>query len=388
MFDFDTAISRQDTHAEKYTALKRLYGREDVLPFWVADMEFGVAPAIQKALADRMSHPVYGYTSIPKSLVKSICAWNEKRYDLSVSVDAITLIPGVMSGVSAAILTLSRPGDAIVVQPPLYPPLMQTVQKNGRKLVENQLILENGRYVMDYLGLEAIFKEHQPKIMLLCSPHNPVGRIWSSEELAKLLELTRHHGVYLVSDEIHADIVFPPQEFVSTLSVGQDKKDDIIVLNSASKSFNVAGLNTAYAIIPDSQLRTSLRQQLRRMNFHGVNIFGMVALETAYTKGEPWLDALLNYLEGNRKYMTDTLNLELPELHHIVPEGTYLYWLNFNTLDLSTTSIRETLIDVARIGMNDGITFSQHHGGYWRFNFAVPRSMLEQGLERIVSAFQ
>lgn len=388
MFDFDTLVSRVGTHAEKYTLLKRLYGREDILPFWVADLEFAVAPVIKQALAERVNHPVYGYSSVPDSLVESIISWNDNRYGLPVAEGSVTLIPGVMSGISAAMFALSEPGDAIVVQPPLYPPLLHTVHKNERKLVENQLVLKSGKYFMDLEELEKLFQIHQPKIFILCSPHNPVGRVWEENEIMSLVELTQRYGVYLVSDEIHADIVFTPHEHVSVLSLNQVTKDKMIVLNSVSKSFNVAGLNTAYTLIPDLKLRAAFRQQLRRMNVHGVNLFGMVALEAAYTKGEKWLMALLEYLQGNRQFMAETLNSELPDLEHVIPEGTYLYWLNFNSLGLDALGIREKLVDVARIGLNDGVTFSRHHEGFWRFNFGVPRSMLEEGLDRMIKAFR
>lgn len=388
MFDFDNPITRAGTHAEKYTALKRLYGREDILPFWVADMEFAVAPAVSKALADRISHPIYGYTSIPDSLRQAITLWNAKRYGVTLSASAITIIPGVMAGVSAAVLALSEPGDAILVQPPLYPPLMQTVIRNDRKLVENQLVEKGNRYAINFADLEKLFQQHRPKLMLLCSPHNPVGRVWSVDELTQLFSLTRQYNVCLVSDEIHADIVYPPNRHVSALSVCQKESGGMIVLNSASKSFNVAGLNTAYALISDMQLQTMFRKQLRSMNLHGANIFGMEALEAAYTKSEEWLDALREYLQGNRQFMTKTLNEELPDLQHFVPEGTYLYWLNFNSLGLSGTQIKRMLIDDAKVGLNDGLTFSPNHDGFWRFNFGVPRAMLERGLERIVKAFQ
>lgn len=388
MFDFDTPISRIDTHAEKYSLLKLLYGRDDILPFWVADMEFGVAPQVTKALAERISHPIYGYSSIPESLKEAVISWNKERYGVNVAGDALILVPGVMSGVSAALLALSDPGDAIILQTPLYPPLMKTVIKNRRQLIENRLILKGDRYVMNFDELESLFRQHQPKMFILCTPHNPVGRVWRREELTRLIELTLKYKVYLVSDEIHADIVFPPHEHISALSLDPDISSRIIVLNSASKSFNVAGLNTAYALIPDLQLRTAFRKQLRRMNLHGVNLFGMTALEAAYSNGKEWLDELLHYLLKNREYMTDTFNKELPVLKHYVPEGTYLYWLDFNPLGFSAREISEKLINTARVGLNEGSTFSRFHEGFWRFNFAVPRSMLEEGVERIVQAFQ
>ncbi len=387
MFDFDAPVSRLGTNAEKYTSLKRLYGREDLLPFWVADMEFAVAPAIQKALAARVNHPLYGYSSIPESLIEEVVSWNRKRYGLSIKSESITLVPGVMAGISAAIFALSEPGDSIVVQPPLYPPLIRSVHKNGRKLIENPLVIRDGSYCMDLDELEQLFQRYQPRILLLCSPHNPVGRVWNKDELINLAELTQRYNVYLVSDEIHADIVFRPHEHVSALSLIQGGDNRIIVLNSASKSFNVAGLNTAYAFIPDLRLRSSFRQQLRCMNVYGVNLFGMIALEAAYTEGEEWLEALLGYLFANRQFMTKTLKSELAGLELFIPEGTYLYWLNFNSLGLDVDQIRERLVEVARVGLNDGITFSQYHGGFWRFNFAVPRTMLEQGLDRMISAF-
>lgn len=387
-FDFDNPPSRAGTHAEKYTARKRLFGRSDVLPFWVADMEFAVAPAIQEALSDRMQHPVYGYTSVPDSLLDTIVAWSEKRFRLHCRPEELTLVPGVMAGVSAALSALSEPGDAVVVQPPLYPPLMKTVYHAGRKLVENHLIIHDGHYKINYDELEKQFRQHQPKIFIFCSPHNPVGRVWSMDEVTRIIELTQRYNVYLVSDEIHADIVFPPYAHTSVLVPEGVSNSRVIVLNSTSKSFNIAGLNTAYAVIPDVQLRNTFRRQLRRMNLHGVNIFGMVAMEAAYGKCEAWLDALLLYLQSNRDFVTDKLSRELPDLEHFLPEGTYLYWLNFNSLNISPQEIKERLIERALVGLNDGVTFSAAHEGYWRFNFAVPKSMLKEGLDRIIRAFK
>jgi len=388
MFDFDAPVSRAGTHAEKYESLKRLFGREDILPFWVADMEIAAAPAITEALAARVAHPVYGYTAVPVSLPEAIVSWCGRRYGLTLREDNVTMIPGVMAGVSAALFAFSGPGDGVVVQTPLYPPLMTTVRKNGRRLIENRLVVVDGQHTIDFTDLERLFKVHRPRLMLFCSPHNPVGRVWTGNEVNRVVELTGHYGVHLVSDEIHADIVYPPYVHFSALSPGGRAGGHVILLHSASKSFNVAGLNAAYALIPDLKLRTSFRQELRRMNLHGVNLFGMTALEAAYREGEEWLDALLRHLLGNREYMTAILERELPTLKHYVPEGTYLYWLDFNPLGHSAKDIRDRLVNVARVGLNDGITFSSDHGGFWRFNFAVPRSMLEQGLDGIVRAFR
>ena len=387
MFDFDNPPSRTGTHAEKYTARKRLFGREDIMPFWVADMEFSVAPAISKALEARVQHPIYGYTSVSDTLLEAITNWNYKRYGLTCSSEDVSLIPGVMSGVSAALNALSDPGDAIIVQPPLYPPLMKTVQKNGRQLVENPLIIRDGCYYMNFDELEHLCTVHQPVMLLLCSPHNPVGRAWTRFELVRLVELAQRHNLYIVSDEIHADIIFAPHKHISALDIDAQFNARIIVLNSASKSFNIAGLNTAYAIIPDKKLRTAFRQQLRRMNLHGANLFGMTALEAAYGSGEQWLDELLDYLGENRTYIQKILQEKLSGVEHFVPQGTYLYWLDFNALGLAPEMIKKTLIHGAGVGLNDGITFARGNEGFWRFNFAVPRSMLEQGMQQIVRAF-
>ena len=203
MVDFDIPLSRVGTHAEKYTARERLFGREDVMPFWVADMEFAVAPAIREALSVRVQHPIYGYTAVADGLLEAITAWNKKRYNLSFAAKALTLVPGVMSGVSAALYALSGRGDAVIVQPPLYPPIIQTVLNNGRRLVENPLVIKEGRYSINFEELDHLCKTLQPKILILCSPNNPVGRVWNREELSRLLKLTKRYKVYLVSDEIH-----------------------------------------------------------------------------------------------------------------------------------------------------------------------------------------
>ncbi|MGW8161865.1 MAG: MalY/PatB family protein [Desulfobulbales bacterium] len=387
MFDFDTPPSRAGTQAEKYMARERLFGRHDVMPFWVADMEFAVAPAIQDALSARVQHPIYGYTAIAETLLEAITAWSNKRYNLSFAAEEVSLIPGVMSGMSAAVYALSEPGDAVIVQPPLYPPIMRTVLNIGRRLVENPLVIEDGRYSINFNELDHLCRNLQPKILILCSPHNPVGRVWNRVELSRLVELTNRYNVYLVSDEIHADIIFAPHQHTAALSLAEGADSRIIMLNSASKSFNVAGLNTAYAVIPNSKLRLIFRQQLRRMNLHGANLFGMTALESAYSKGEEWLNELLSYLQSNRQFMADRLTIGLPGLNHFLPEGTYLYWLDFNSLGLTPERIKEKLINEARLGLNDGMTFSRNNEGFWRFNFAVPRSMLEEGINRIIEVF-
>jgi len=387
MFDFDAVISREGTSAEKYTARQRLFGRDDVMPFWVADMEFAVAPAIQEALADRVRHPVYGYTSVSEDVIAAITAWNKNRYSLNIDNESVVLVPGVMAGISAAIYSLSDPGDGVVVQPPVYPPLLHTVSKTGRRLLQNPLVSTDGSYQIDFAELDRLCQANRPRMLLLCSPHNPVGRVWTGEELARLVDIADRHKMFLVSDEIHADIMYAPLRFVSALSVGQEAPDRIIVLNSASKSFNVAGLNTAYAIIPEKKMRTAFRQKLRGMNLHGVNLFGLTALEAAYRHGAEWLDELLRYLQGNRDYMRDRLAEGLPGLRQFLPQGTYLYWLDFNSLGLAPVAIRRQLIDDAGLGLNDGITFSHAHEGFWRFNFAVPRTMLDQGLTRLIRAF-
>jgi cystathionine beta-lyase len=387
MHDFDSVLSRQGTDAEKYTARFRLFGREDVMPFWVADMEFAAAPVIRDALAARVSHPVYGYTSVSPSLLAAVTEWNRKRYGLVFGVDDLSMVPGVMPGVAAAMQAFTEPGDGVVVQPPLYPPLAQSVRNNGRLLLENPLVLRDGRYRINFEKLESLFQARRPKMLLFCSPHNPVGRVWEREEVAGMVALTHRYGVFLVSDEIHADIVFPPHRHISALACCGHAEHRIIVLNSASKSFNVAGLSTAYAVIPDPGVRGDFRRQLRRMNLHGANIFGMSALMAAYRDGEQWLNSLLAYLRDNRDYMYARLENELPGLEHFRPEGTYLYWLNFNPLCLSPGKIRERLVEAAGVGLNDGVTFSREHEGYWRFNFAAPRSMLAEGLDRIVRAF-
>ncbi len=383
MFDFDTPLSRDNTDAEKYTLLKRLYGRDDVLPFWVADMEFATAPAVTQALRRRAKHPVYGYTSPSEALFTAIANWNANRYNLSVNPDAVVLVPGVMAGVTAALHTFSSPGDKVVIQTPIYPPFIHVTRNNNREVLENTLRENSGNYHIDFDLLEMQFATQHPAMMLLCAPHNPVGRVWGRDELTHLVNLSLRYNVTLISDEIHADIVYSPHRHISPASI--DEK--VVVLNSASKSFNVAGLNTAYALISDSEQRRAFQKVLRKLHLATCNLFGMTALEAAYTEGEDWLDALNAYLQNNRDFMVRELQTGLPNLQIYNPEGSYLLWLDFNPLALSPQSIREILVHQAKVALNDGVTFSRSHEGYWRFNFAVPKKMLEDGLQRIIRAF-
>ncbi|GAB4343260.1 MAG: cystathionine beta-lyase PatB [Desulfobulbaceae bacterium] len=386
-YDFDTPLSRAGTCAEKYTALERLFGRADLLPFWVADMEFATSPAVVRVLKERAAHPVYGYTSMPASLPAAVTAWNRKRYGLEVGEDAVIFVPGVMVGVAAALQEFTEPGDGVVVQPPLYPPLMETVRRNRRNLIENPLIVHSGRYEMDFEGLERIMRHNRPRMLLLCAPHNPVGRVWNREEMARLVSLVQEHDVCLVSDEIHADLVYPPYKQVSPLSLDRETPCRTIVLNAASKSFNVPGLCTAYALIPDPTLHAAFRRRLRRLNLSGVNLFGMLALDAAYREGEEWLGELLPYLQANRDRINQVLERDFPGMARFVPEGTTLYWLDFSSLGFKDEEVERRLREVARVALNDGRSFGENGGGFRRFNFAVPRSMLEEGLVRILRAF-
>jgi len=383
MFDFDSPLSRHNTDAEKYTLLKRLYGRDDLLPFWVADMEFATAPTVVQALRRRVEHPIYGYTSPSATLYATIAQWNANRYNLRVNPDAVVLVPGVMAGVTAALHAFSRPGDAVVIQTPIYPPFFHVTRNNNREVLENHLQEQSPSYCIDFDLLESQFKTRHPAMMLLCAPHNPVGRVWNREELAQIISLSQRYNVTLVSDEIHADIVYAPHQHISPSSMD----DKVVVLNSASKSFNVAGLNTAYALIADSRQRKAFQNVLRKLHLATVNLFGMTALEAAYTEGEEWLDALIAYLQNNRDYMVEELQSGLPNVHIFNPEGSYLMWLNFNPLALSPQIIQEKLVHEAKVALNDGATFSRSHAGYWRFNFAVPQNMLQDGLLRIIRAF-
>ncbi|NLW19420.1 MAG: pyridoxal phosphate-dependent aminotransferase [Candidatus Cloacimonetes bacterium] len=382
-YDFDSIISRKGSGCFKHDAMKSIYGREDLLPLWVADMEFAVAPQIIQAMQKRLDHPVFGYNFRLPEYYDAVADWAAAQYGYRPEPDWILDSPGVMPAVSLAVSIFSEPGDGILIQTPVYEPFFKAARDQNRTLLTNQLKLVDGRYEIDFDDFEAKLK--QSRIFLLCSPHNPVGRLWSEEELRKMGSLCREHGVLIISDEIHADLVYDGAKAISIASL-EDFADFTICCFSTAKSFNLAGLATAAAIVKNPDLRLKLQVALRNLHLFMGNSFGITAVTAAYREGRDWLDAVLKYLDGNRRFLIDAFANELPDLKLIHPEATYLAWVDFSALGMDDNEIREFMVHKARIAAVPGTNFGPEGSGFQRLNFACPRSILEEAVQRLKTA--
>lgn len=383
-FDFDAPLSRLDSHSVKYGLRRVKFGRKDVLPLWVADMDFAAPPCVQQALAERAAHPIYGYTLADAGVSEAIMDWQWRRHGWRVEKEWIVLLPGVVPGLDLGVQTLTQPGEAVVVQAPVYNPLFESIERNGRRVVRNPLRWVDGRHEMDFDGLVASLTPHT-RLFHLCNPHNPGGRVWRRAELEHLGEICLRHGLTLVSDEIHADLVFPGSKHLPIASLSPELAARTVTLNSPGKTFNTAGLNTAYAIIPAPDLRASFLAGLHRLHLEGPNLFGLTALKAAYGEGEPWLASLLDYLRGNLELACTHIARHLPHVRCPMPEATFLLWLDCRETALHDAALRQRLID-AGLGLSPGTQFGPEGSGFMRMNVALPRAQLALALERLALA--
>jgi cystathionine beta-lyase len=383
LYDFDTIPDRRNTYSSKWDNTEKLFGRGDVLPMWVADMDFLLPPELEEAIEKRLKRGVLGYTTVLPSFSKTISDWLAKRHGWQVDGSWIVFAPNVVFAVNTAITTFTDPGDRIVVQPPVYPPLFRSVRRNGRELVYNHLKISGSRYVMDLEDLSRKLRE-PTRMLLLCSPHNPVGRVWDKEELAAVIDLCRSRGVMIVSDEIHFDLVFDGYRHIPTATLAQDA--NIITLSSPSKTFNIPGIHISYVVIPEAEARRQYSERMRDIGISGPGLFGIVATEAAYSSCSGWLDELLGYLEGNLDFLIGFLEQRLPHIRAFRPEGTYLVWLDFRKLGLDDKNLKDFLVQRAGLGLSEGSTFGPGGEGFQRMNIGCPRSLLEQALTKLEQA--
>ncbi|MBS4537239.1 PatB family C-S lyase [Clostridium sp. D2Q-11] len=384
-YDFDRIIDRKNTASLKWDYTKSFFGEKDVLPLWVADMDFKAPPEVIEALNSRVEHGVYGYSGKPNNFYESIINWMNKKHNWQITKEWISVTPGVVPAINLAILALTEPNDKIIVQTPVYFPFFEAIKNNGRKLVNNPLIVEDNKYKMNFKELEEKIDE-DTKMIILCSPHNPVGRVWSQKELSRLVDICIENDILIISDEIHSDIVYKGYRHIPIASLSQEAKERTITFMAPSKTFNVAGLSTAYSIIPNRELRSKFNERLNTMHLGLSNIFGTIALESCYTYGANWLDQLKSYLESNIEYTINYIKTNLPEIKLIKPEGTYLLWLDFKDLELSEEEIDELLIKKAKVALNKGTMFGEGGEFHRRLNIGCPRRTLEEALYRIKKA--
>jgi cystathionine beta-lyase len=385
MYNFDRIIDRSNSNAIKYDARERIFGRNDVLPLWVADMDFEVAPEIAEAINKRAEHKVFGYTLRDSEYYKVTQNWIKKRYKWDVSEDHISFSPGVVSALAMALLAFTKPGDKVIVQSPVYFPFFSTIENNGRRVLNNQLVDKGDTYQMDFEKLETQI-DNQTRMMFLCNPHNPVGKAWTPEELKKLSDIVEKHNIIVVSDEIHSDIIFSGHVHTPFASVSEYAAQNTITCLAPSKTFNLAGLSTSMVVIQNEQMLKTYNYMIESFHIGLTNPFGLTALKAAYTNGENWLEELLVYLEKNRDFVYEFVRHELQGIKAYKPEATFLMWLDFRDMNLTQTQTRQLLVHKAKLGFSEGAIFRDGGEGFQRLNFGMPRSLLEQAMYQLKKA--
>jgi cystathionine beta-lyase len=382
--NFDTEIPRSGSNSFKHDGRAAYFGTADVLPLWVADMDFASPEAVTQALQERASHPIYGYTQYPESAYEALMQWLKKRHGWEVQREWIVMAPGVVPSLFASVIAFAKEGEGVIVQPPVYFPFFSAVTTGNRQLVENPLRQVGNRYEIDFGHLEQCAAAGA-RLMLFCSPHNPVGRVWSKDELLELLRIARRHDITILSDEIHADLVYPGEHHI-VLATLAEEGDKIITTVAPSKTFNIPGLGLSCVITPDGAHRQALKRAFETLHVSNTNPFSIVAFEAAYRGGEVWLESLLAYLKGNRDFVGDYIARHLPAIKVIHAEGTYLLWLDCRELGMGDAGLREFFVREARVGMNPGTAFGKCGSGFMRLNIASPRNVIAEALERIKTA--
>ena len=381
-YNFDTVRDRYSTGSVKYDL------RHDLLPLWVADMDFPLPDEILSAIKKRVDHGIFGYTMTGPSYWNALDSWCSREYGYHVKHSEWVTVPGVVYSLSIAIRAVTEPSDAILIEQPVYYPFSQVVKDNGRRLTVAPLCYEDGRYYRDINAFENIIKENNVKAFILCSPHNPVGRVWTLDELAAVAEICRRYEVTVIADEIHCDFIRPGIKFTSFATLGDEYKQKLILCTAPSKTFNLAGLQVSNIWISNADIRGRFKKQNQANGYNEVNTLGMTAAEAAYTLGKPWLEALKEYLEGNISYVKEFLAKNIPSVHLVEPEGTYLLWLDFHGTGLSNDEVKERVEKEARLWLDHGDIFGEGGKLFERINIACPRSILEQAMTRLAEAFK
>ncbi|MED4957539.1 putative C-S lyase [Paenibacillus macerans] len=384
-YQFDERTQRKGTCSEKWDLGKKLFGDPDVLPLWVADMDFKCPPAVIGAVTERAKLGIYGYTTRPQEYLDAIIGWFGRRHGWQLNASWIANTPGVVPALSVAVQSLTEPGDAVILQSPVYNPFYDVIVKNGRKAAENPLVLQDGAYRMDYGYLESLMQQGA-KLMLLCNPHNPGGRVWTKAELERLGELCGRYGVKVVSDEIHCDLVFPGNRHYPFASLSQQHADMTITCLAPSKTFNIPGLASSFTVISNPQLRQKFTDRIDALAIGSVNYFGPSATIAAYNESEDWLEAVLEYLGANRDFAVGFLAERLPMLIPVRSEGTYLLWIDCRALGLDGAALKRLMYKDAKVAFTEGSIYGRNGEGFLRVNLACSRELLAEALERFAAA--
>ena len=386
-YDFDKIINRKNTHSIKWDKhlLEEFFGTSDVLPLWVADMDFQCPQPLIEAMKQKADEGIYGYSwhKTPEYF-DAVIGWMKRRHNWEIEKEWIVYSPGIVPAINVMIRSFTQPGDKIIVQSPVYYPFFSTIQNNGRHIQNNQLVYENKKYSFDFDDFEEKAKDPLTKMFILCNPHNPVGRVWKEEELKKLGDICLENDVLIISDEIHHDLILPGYEHKVFSKLSEDYDDHTIICTAPSKTFNVAGLQISNIIIPNKKLRDTFTQGISGRNGLGIpNAFGISALISAYTDGEEWLVQVMEYIHENFKFLNAYLKEHLPDVHMVNPEGTYLAWVDFSSLGMNDEERREFMLHKAKVALDGGTMFGKGGEGFERINVACPRSIIEECMDRI-----
>jgi cystathionine beta-lyase len=383
-YNFDQIIDRRGTDALKIDAVPSIWGRNDLMPLWVADMDFATPPFIVEALRRRLDHEVLGYTVRTPQWASSIVAWQQSRYGWEIQPEWLNFVPGIVPGIAFVISCFTEPGDTVLIQPPVYHPYIHVPTNLGRTLRRNRLDLVDGQYQIDFERFERDVRGC--KLFLLCHPHNPGGRVWTEEELCRIAEICHREGVIVVSDEIHADLTLPPYQHVPFAKVSAEAAECSITLMSPSKAFNMAGLTSSYSIISNEALRERFHRHLEHSELNLGHAFAFIGVAAAYSHGTEWLDQMLAYVQGNIDYMEQYLAMSLPQVGMIRPQASYLVFLDFRKLRLPQPKLNKLIVEKARLALNDGAMFEGE--GFMRLNAASPRCVIEEAMHRLSDALQ
>ena len=381
--NFNAVLSRRGTGSLKWDT-----GKADLFPMWVADMDFPAPPEVRKALEERSAHGIFGYGAPGEDFFAAPAAWQEKRHGLKCSPEWLVYAPGVVTALAFILQALTAEGDGIIIQPPVYYPFYGVIRNNRRQIVQNPLRLEDNRYVMDFEDLEKQASRKDVTALMLCSPHNPVGRVWTEEELRRAGEICARHGVLVITDEIHEDLVLPGYRHRPFASLGGDFAANSVTCVAPSKTFNLAGLQCSFIIVPDEAKRSRVKGVLDAAHLSRPNVFALTAAPVAFRECAYWVDALMEYVAGNVAFLRDFLVRNLPQARLMEPEGTYLGWVDFRNYGLSKEELEKRMLEKGKVWLDEGYIFGDSGSGFERLVLACPRALLEEGLERMERAIK
>ncbi|KAB2333336.1 pyridoxal phosphate-dependent aminotransferase [Cytobacillus depressus] len=385
IYNFDKEINRYNSASAKWDETENLFGEKELLPMWVADMDFKSPEPVIEAIKQKAEHGVFGYTTRPDSFYEAIIQWMKERHSWNIQKEWICFSLGVVPALSYIVQAYTNPGDKIVIQPPVYYPFTNVIVENGRQIVHNQLKFENGQYKMDFEDLRNKLDE-DVKMLILCNPHNPSGRVWTEDELVELGNICIENNILIVSDEIHGDLVFKGKTHIPFAAISEEFAMNSIVCTAPSKTFNLAGLQTSNIIIPNPHIRDKFTALMNKLALRHTNTFGIVATESAYRYGEEWLEQALDYMQKNVEFLTEYIEKNIEGVKVIKPEASYLVWLDCRELGFDKEELQQFMLKEAKVAFNQGYTYGPGGEGFIRVNIGCPRSIVHEGLERLHKA--